>query len=388
MGHVQTAPSDTAVQVSAKRPGGGWSLTILAKRTYRVDDAGRMAPTDDQPGIVALPQWDAERPELLIADLETYTHKLRTDVVVQGHVYGDGAARRLVAEVAVAGRTVRMQALGERRCTLGRAGGMVFSEPTPIERVPLRYTHAYGGRDATYEAIHGNPLRGDPVYAGMTEREIDAASPYLYPRNPAGRGYLIEATRAAVEALDLPQLEDPTDPLTPTRISVGDFMQWYRMPLPQGTGWVDYDWYPRIAFLGVVPICERFAAPPAEVTRGFVPAELAAGDGKKPPNHALEVSNGAAPALQVPHLRGDEPVALVHLHPRRTRWELRVPPAPAMAIDARNGGTCAVEPVLHTLQIEPDLGRVTVVWRGEGPALRRYLPQELATMPMRVTWGA
>lgn len=387
MGHVQTAPSETAVQVSARHPDGGWTLTILAKRTYAIDDAGGIAPAAEQPGLRPVPEWEPSLPQLLVADMETFTHKLRTDVVVQGHVHGDGQARRLVAEVAVADRRVRVQVSGERRCTLGRTGGVVFSEPAPIERVPLHHTHAYGGRDAVFEALHGNPVRDDPRFHGMTDEQYDAASPYLYPRNPCGRGYLIEATREAVEALEPPQLEDPADPLTPRRLAVQDCLQWYRMPLPQGTGWIDYDWYPRIAFLGVVPICARFDAPPAEVTRGLVPPGLAAGDGARPPNHALEMSSGAAPALQVPHLRGGEPVALVHMHPRRARWELCVPPAPALAIDARKGGVRAVEPVLHTLQIEPDRGRLTVVWRGCGPALRRYLPQELAGMPMRVAWA-
>lgn len=59
-------------------------------------------------------------------------------------------------------------------------------------------------------------------------------------------------------------------------------------------------------------------------------------------------------------------------------------PAPELA--ARNGGVQVVKPVLHTLLVEPDRGRMTAVWRGCGRALRRYAPHELTTMPMRVTW--
>src|SRR5690606_18095220 len=207
-----------------------------------------------------------------------------------------------------------------RRCALSPTGAIVISEPAPIGRVPLRYTHAYGGRDASYESRHGNPIRDDPRLYGMTLAEADAASPYLYPRNPCGRGYLIEPTREAVEQLELPLIEDPADLLTSDRLAVHDFRQWYRMPLPRGTDWIDYGWYPRIAFFGVVPISERFDDPPAEVTLGLVPPALAAGDGKKPPEHAFEASSGASLALQVPYLRGGEPVALQHIHPRRSRW--------------------------------------------------------------------
>ena len=42
------------------------------------------------------------------------------------------------------------------------------------------------------------------------------------------------------------------------------------------------------------------------------------------------------------------------------------------------------EPRLHTVLIEPDLERVTLVWCGSAPALRPYLPDELARMPLRV----
>lgn len=387
MGQVQTAPSETALQLSAHGLDGKWTLTLLAKRTYEIDDAGRIGPTPEQPALRAEPRWDPADPELLLADMDLFTHKLRTDVVVHGHVHGDGTARQLVAEVKIGDHQVRLLALGERRCTLDATNRPVFSTPAPIERIPLRYSHAYGGRDAVFEEVHGHPLRGDPRFADMTEADLAAASPYLYPRNPCGRGYLIAATRDAVERLSLPQLEDLLDPLTPTRLAVGDFKKWYKMPLPQGTGWIDYGWYPRSAFFGVVPICERFDAPAAEVTRGLVPAALGPGDGKQPPNHAFEAASGASLALQLPHLRGGESVTLTHIHPRRSQWQFAVPYAPALAVDARDGTVTRVQAVLHTLELDPEAGRLTLVWRGSAPALRSYLPQELATMPMRVAWA-
>ncbi|MCY1059379.1 DUF2169 domain-containing protein [Nannocystis sp. SCPEA4] len=387
MTRVQTAPSDTASQLSVRLPDGRWALAILAKRTYVFDDAGRHGVAAEQPGFVLAPVWDPDLPELLVADIDTYVYKLRTDVVVQGHVYGDGQASRVDAEVAVAGRTTRLRVLGERRCALAPVGGLRFSSPTAIERVPLRYTHAYGGRDRVHEARHGNPAREDPRFRGMTEAQLDAASPYLYPRNPHGRGYLIEPTREAVEALELPQIEDPDDAVRTDRLAVQDFTQWHRMPLPRGTDWIDYGWYPRVALLGVVPIAGGFERPPAEVARGLVPPALAAGDGTKPPHHALEVSSGASLTLQLPYLRGSEAIVLQHIHPRRPRFELRVPAAPELAIDARKGGAVqAVEPVLHTLLIEPDHGRMTVVWRGCGPTRRRHAPHEFNKMAMRVAW--
>ncbi len=378
--------SPTTAQMSCQLPGGKPALAVLARRTYDVDDAGRVTSAHEQPGLRAAPEWDPDNPDLLLADHDLFTHKLRTDVIVQGHVYGDGQRPRLIASVGVGPFRKRLQVFGERRCTLNRTGNILFSEPAAIERVPLRYTHAYGGRDAVYEAMYGNPLADHPEFRGMSESELADASPYLYPRNPAGRGYLMEASAEAVEALELPQLEGLDDILGPHRLAVGRADQWVRMPLPQGTDWVDYAWYPRIAFLGVVPACQRFDSPPAEVTLGLAPPWLAAGDGKVPPDGGFELSNGASLGLQLPLLRGGEPVVLDHMHPRETSWRLTLPDPPQLAIDGRKGKLTPVEAVLHTLVIEPDRGRLTVVWRGQGPAMRRHAPSELASMPMRVVW--
>jgi len=375
-----------AIQVSCQLPDEEHALVVLARRTYTVDDAGRVTPAREQPGLRSAPEWDPQLPDLLVADHDLWTHKLRTDVIVQGHVYGDGAATQLLASVGVGGARQRVQVFGERRCTLGRTGELLFSQPTAIERVPLRYTHAYGGRDAIYEQVHGNPVRADKEFAGMSEQEYDASSPYLYPRNPCGRGYLIEATRQAVEALVLPQLESPHDMLGPRRLAVGRADQWVRMPMPQGTDWIDYAWYPRIAFLGVVPACQGFDEPPAEVTLGLVPPELSDGTGAMPPDTDFEVGSGASLGLQLPHLGGGEPVVLDRIHPRVACWRFAVPAAPRLAIGG-GGKLTAVESVLHTLIVEPDRGQVTVVWRGHGRAKRRYTPDEVAAMPMRANWA-
>jgi hypothetical protein len=73
------------------------------------------------------------------------------------------------------------------------------------------------------------------------------------------------------------------------------------------------------------------------------------------------------------------------MRPSIERWSLRLPGArPAIWTDGRNGRLNPTEPRLHKLLIEPDLARVTLVWCGSAPALRPYLPVELARMPLRV----
>jgi hypothetical protein len=111
------------------------------------------------------------------------------------------------------------------------------------------------------------------------------------------------------------------------------------------------------------------------VTLGLVPPELAAGDGECPPHTDFELGNGASLGLQLPHLRGGEPVVLDRLHPRVACWRFDGAGRAAAGDRRRQGKPAPVEPVLHTLIIEPDRGQVTVVWRGAGRAMRRYTPR-------------
>ncbi len=142
------------------------------------------------------------------------------------------------------------------------------------------------------------------------------------------------------------------------------------MPLPQSTGWVDYSWYPRVAFFGVVPIVDCFDEPPLEVERGLVPDYLADGTGKVILDESgLDAASGASLGLQLPLLRGGEAVELHHLHRARTQWRFAVPPAPRLLTDGRKGAMNPTDAVLHTLIVEPDADRVTVLWRGCAPAL-------------------
>lgn len=378
-------PGDTVVQLSGNLPGGQPMLVVLAKSTYKVDGNGRCRLADVQVPLVDEPQADPDDPALMIADSDLIPYKLRTDVVVAGHVHAGRRARRVEAVIRVGQREKRIVALGPRTVGLSPGGALTFSEPGPIERVPLSYKYAYGGRDRGAEALWGNPAEYFAAEAPVG-CDIDQASPFLYPRNPSGRGYLIELTPEAVELLELPQLEDPTDLLTPGRLVVGAIDRWQHMPLPQATGWVDYGWYPRIAFGGIVPINERFDSPPLEVVRGLVPEYLADGTGAIVEASAFELMSGASLGLQVPYLRGGEAVELTNLHRAWPRWDFVVPRPPVLHTDGRNGRLNPTEVVAHTLLVEPDEDQVTIVWRGTAPALRHYAPDELERMPLRAEW--
>ena len=95
-------------------------------------------------------------------------------------------------------------------------------------------------------------------------------------------------------------------------------------------------------------------------------------------------ANGASLGLQVPYLRGDEDVQLLNLCAGVETLRFKLPgEVPRIWTDGRDGKMNETKPVLHTVIIEPDELRVSLVWRGNAPARRIYLKDELDAMPAR-----
>jgi hypothetical protein len=380
------APGPTVRQVSGKDPAGNFILSVLAKRTYQLLDDGRLILAPEQEPLVLEPLEDPDTPQILAHDVDLYPYKPRTDLIVEGHAYGYGARRSFHATVSVEGHTVYLLVSGERRCTMGPHGRLLFSEPEPVERIALSYAQAYGGADRAAEEKYATPIM--EVLAKDPRVDPSRVSPFLYPRNPAGRGYLVEPTAEGVEQLQLPCLEDPYDPLTPERLPVGHPLSWLKMPLPYAPGWLAHDWFPRIGYFGLVPAYDPPEGPIAEVARGFTPPDiLGIIPGRPTAEAAFRATCGAAPMLQLPLLRGGETISLDSLHPRRQRFTFSLPrDRPRMWTDGRKGKLNNADPVLHTVLVQPDEGLLMVLWRGSAPALRPYASEELERMPLRVEW--
>jgi hypothetical protein len=375
-----------ARQMSGTDPSGANILAVLVKATYVLLPDGRVLESKQQLPLNDALVPDPDDPRLLADDTDLYPHKLATDVVLKGHAYAPGPRPKFGVALRVEAASKIVQVVGDRRCTLTRAGGIVFSPPEPVTKVPLRYDRAYGGEDAAATAKHGNPYEELARYLAP---ELAALRPsyWSYPRNPAGRGFLVEGTAEAVERVELPNLEDPLDPLTPERLVCGRLERWPRMPLPQAMAWVSGGWFPRLAYFGFVPEHEPPEQPIAEVVRGHAPADILE---DKPIVDKLDfrATNGASLGLQLPYLQGGEEIELSNLHPSAARVAFRLPKArPQIWTDGRNGKLSETKPVIHSVIIEPDEGRFSIVWRGSAPALRPYMPEELEKMPFLVRWS-
>ncbi len=383
---VIETPSATARQVSGMDADSRYFLSVLVKRTYRLGPDGRCTLAEEQSPLREEPAVYGHCSELLEHDLDLYPSKPATDVVIKGHAYSYTPIGQFEVSIRIGGQTKKIAVFGDRSCGRSHSGQIEISTPQPIDKVPLRYDQAYGGRDAVAEARLGNPLEAlESILPEMVD--ISLASPFIYPRNRCGMGYLIEATPDAIEQLRLPHLEDPLDLLSPDRIEVGHPAKWLDMPLPQATDWVDLSWFPRIAYTGLLPDFEPPQQVIREVLREHAPSDILE---EKPLHEKFSgrMTNGASLGLQVPYLTGGEGGELVNIHPTQPCFSFQLPDErPKIWTDGRKGKLNTTKPVIHAVVIEPDEDCLTIVWRGSAPALRPYMPEELENMPLRVEWA-
>lgn len=373
-------------------------LGVVAKRTYLVEPSGRCTVAPNQSPLNFGPVEDPEHDELILADLDVVLDKLETDVVVRGHAWNHAQAPSYECMVNVGHQQPkRLRVFGDRRCVTTSTGRLAFSEPTRVDKVPLSYRYAYGGCDERGEREGGFELQAmaEQFPPDRRERMLSAASPWRYPRNRAGRGYIVEEHPEAIEAVELPNLEDPVDLLTPERLIVGNPWYWPIQPLPAGLGWLEYGAFPRIGWFGHTPEWDdedlmEYVDSFAEVRRGYADRRIFLHDDNLyeiPRKFDRRALNGASLGLRFPYLGGSETIALTNLHPEFPHWTVQLPrQVPTLWVDDRAGGLTQLRARLYTVQIEPDEDRVTVVWAGHTRARRAYFEHELLSMPKLVEW--
>jgi hypothetical protein len=270
----------------------------------------------------------------------------------------------------------------------------VFSAPETLERVPLRYESAYGGRDARAEREFLEDLTEERIrrIRNFLPKDPASQSPFLYPRNPSGKGYVVSDGPAPLDGVELPQLEDPDDLLTAERLLLRDPFGWPGQPLPACFDFVHPMWFPRLAMLGNCPayLPEDLVFP--EVARGLLPADFVRPSIMElPPSRYAEAmhplfSRTAAPGLCFPFLSTPVHLVLTNIHPRfptfRVPWPREVP---EIALKLR-GATVRPKPMIYTILVEPEESRLSVVWCASAAMPRPMTPQELGEVPHRIDW--
>lgn len=379
----------------AGRAGGELHVGMLLKRTYRVDGAGRceLAGPDEQHLVVKHFVLAHDLPAPLVApvllDDDTAAFRNATDLVVQGSAqsYGRTIDRTTVA-VSCGDFRREIRVYGDRRAEW-KDGRLRFSLPAPFETMSIGYGRAYGGYDSVALRAWSDP-QFEAMKQGRPEYDLGRATPFHYPRNPSGRGFLVEATRESVSEVLVPNLEFPFDPITPERLAVGSPERWLRGPLPASMDWTRPDWFPRCAYLGVSGVAPDAALPVAEIDLGWAPPDLLESPSaiEHPDAMRPEVAQGASPGLSLPYLDPAAELLIENLHPEQPTWRVRLPgEVPDARLELGGPVLTPLAPHLNSVLVQPSAGLVVTTWCAHAAAQREPGPLEADELAREVRWS-
>lgn len=383
-----TARGSADVLRSGERPDGYAYIAVLAKRAYRLRHDARATPMDHVPSFVEEPVYaeslnpGADR--RLVADSDNFCiAKPLTDVLLAGSAFShDGPQRKVDTRLHVGPVDKTVRVWGRRRIAV-HGDQARLTEPEPFTERELTWDHAFGGRDREAERLEARaPRRRHAWRPGERPPEgISVPGSLQYPRNAAGRGYLVGGALKRLDGQEAPMLEDPGDPITADRLAPRPWQDWAQLPVAAGYGPIDALTFPRAQF--VMPLVE---APVREVTLGALGAEHLV-----PPSEVgwnPRVCNCAPAGLAVARLRGDEAFRLENLHAERASIDGALPgDVPRVHVDLPGVGARALEPLLATVLFEPAENRVTMTWAATIRVLMPYSTEQLASVRHALTWS-
>jgi len=304
---LDTAPPETfpaKTYLLASDHQGKEIVSVHIKRTYRLRPDGRCVRAEGE--IPLLFGSDLAEAESDFSESDIVPFKQRTDLVVMAKAWGRGA-RQISARIRIGQHEVNYRVSGNRRVLYRGQGTWTFAQPEPFEFVEMRYENAYGGFDDTVAL---------PTIKHV--EDMLSLDPGVYPRNPVGKGYVVFENQHRMDGLALPNIENPSDPLTPQRLVSGHPHHWWRQPLPWSCNWFPKAWYPRSHYYGATPDGlpgDDRQVP--EVRLGY----LDAGHVRRASAAGLDASldgrfaDAASPALILPSLKRLVPIELVGLSP-------------------------------------------------------------------------
>jgi hypothetical protein len=292
---------------------------VAVKCTFDIRPDGTTEVAKEQPPVVMAPEYidpSASVKSSLKYDMDLVRTKTTTDVIVMGHAYAPQG--RPVTEIDVGFRVgpvvKRLRVTGDRVWE-GRAA----SQPRPFVKMPLVYERAYGGFDPASR---------------------DTPSPQWDVRNHLGTGFA--PSSSGLDGLRLPNIEY-ADQL---------IRNWDDRPLPAGFGPICSHWEPRVRLAGTYD--EKWQ----QERLPLLPADF---DDR---HYQCAPADQQAPQFLV----GGEPVALIHLSPGGDlRFDL---PRVFLGFETffYSGERQVHErPRLHTVIIEPDFPRASLVWHSALP---------------------
>jgi hypothetical protein len=371
--------------LSGKGPDQQPFLAFVANRAYRIVNDRRATPIGDTIPIAEIVDFrpssnEGARPVITADEGAIEPNKLLTDVLLMGSAHSTrGAVTSLETSLEVGAVHKRVRVLGRRTIEVGSNGKLSFTPPKVFTEMPLVWDNAYGGRDVFAEKRlaprggFGRTVRLGTFWVG-------------YPRNYAGRGFFRDLERERLHGAELPNLEDPSDPVTPDRILSKAAGDWIDRPVAACYAPIDAFTFPRAAFL-VRPDFDTPTRPVHELTSGAVLTDDLTRplSSNAPPNP--RVFNRAPAGLAVCRLTGRERVKLTNLHREHSNLEFDLPnDTPVFVLHLPGVGERRLEPILSTVSVEPDMDRVVMTWAASLRVAHAYPEGIRKTMPREVRW--
>lgn len=389
--HLKPSPS-SPVQVIQLNREGRTQIAIVFKRTYRFRHGRTPWPAEEQEpldreGSTHEPLTEEQAPSYASLP-ELVGFKTGTDLVVQGDARPRRPTSRMEVCVRVGEREQKALVFGRRFADYVN-GNLVFTSPEPFESMPLRYENAYGGRDRRFEAHLAEEVERSTPAEDLRrarpsfEAVFDDNHPLAYPRNRFGKGYVLEDRRDLIEGRELPNLERPSDLLTPERLVVGHPLDWGKQPIPIGFDYLEPSAFPRTALLGIPQATRIPMSEMPEVERGVLPADYSRGtifegDPEEIPDRLHpHGSRCASIGLWLPHLLGDETVGIQGMDESRPRLRCSLPgERPRFTGSWPGGSGREILGDLLLVAISVDDRKMSLVWSARDSLDRPLRPGE------------
>jgi len=312
-----------------------------------------------------------ERVPKVLPGCDFWREKPYVDFVVLGAATPPGGkpVTRMNVRAAIGDAEKHLAVFGPRRITWDDNDRIQIGRPEPFESIPLTLPHAYGGIDPRVPND-----RGDDLLSRILQ-VVD--HPGLYPRNPFGRGYLVDPRPVEDAVLEMPNLEDPSDLLNAERLVVRDPRLWWRQPLPWALDFVHPVTFPRYIYFhedtdAWYPSPEDDSLP--EVQRGFLPprfrSELRFPYSTAHPLYGQEASYG----LALRTIAGNETATLKGMDAEFPTIGFRLDGACNHVFDLKlDGQLQRVEPKLNSIAVSVADRRVCLVFAATVPLPRPFV---------------
>jgi len=303
----------------------GSEIWLVAVRcAFDIAPDGTTRISDEQTPPVLAPEYVGEPARSSLKfDTDFPRTKTTTDIILNGHAHAPGGRPVTELEAGFSVGPVRkfLRVIGDRHWRIG-VTGMALSWPVPFVKMPLVYERAYGGVD----------------------RYASVANPAWDMRNPVGCGYALEESH--LEGVPAPNIEYPRFPVE----------KWDDRPPPAGFGPVCSHWSPRASYAGTYDdrwLTFRMPLLPEDFDDRFF---------------QCAPSDQQAPSF----LMGGEPASLINLSPHGD-LRFQVPRVIVrLETEFYSGAPITHEPPrLHTIILEPDVPRISLVWHSALPCHTR-----------------